>query len=163
MAKIQKSIEIEAPLREVYDFFTNPENLPEVWPSLVEVSNIAWGAEGADSFDWVYKMAGIRFHGRSETRERKPYEKVVFQNKSGIPSTFIYSYSKRDGNCWLTMEVDYEIPGKVLSKLAEPFVRRLNEHEADVLLENLKARMELTGEAAAKKRRAPSARPEPRA
>jgi carbon monoxide dehydrogenase subunit G len=35
----------------------------------------------------------------------------------------------------------YEIPGRVLSRVAEPFVRRYNERELRTLLENLQTRL----------------------
>lgn len=40
------------------------------------------------------------------------------------------------------MHAEYIVPGAVLGKLAEPFVVRLNEHEAETVLGNLKARLE---------------------
>ena len=41
------------------------------------------------------------------------------------------------------MKTEYEIPQKLLGKLAEPFVRKLNEREADTFLANLKDRVEI--------------------
>ena len=159
MVQIKKSIEIDAPVEEVFEFFSNPENLPEVWPSMVEVSNVDHGPDGHRGFDWVYKMAGIRFRGHSETLEWKENERVVSRNKEGIKSTFTYDYEGIDDRTRLTVSVEYEIPNKVLAKLAGPFVRRINEHEAEVLLENLKARMELTGQEAEEPRYKPETRP----
>jgi hypothetical protein len=38
--------------------------------------------------------------------------------------------------------MEYTVPIPLLGKLAEAFIRRLNENEMDVVLSNLKARME---------------------
>jgi carbon monoxide dehydrogenase subunit G len=46
----------------------------------------------------------------------------------------------------VTYTGDYELPGKVLAKVAEPFVQRYNEREVSTLLANLKTRLK-TGEA----------------
>jgi hypothetical protein len=38
--------------------------------------------------------------------------------------------------------VEYSIPGAAVGRLAEPVIHKMNEHEADTILANLKARME---------------------
>ena len=142
MPHISKSIEINAPVSEVFAFMARPEHLPEIWPSMLEVSNLEVQPDGAASYDWVYKMAGMRFHGHSETIEHQTDRLVVMKNETGIPSTFRWSYQGRDDTTQVTVEIDYEIPGAVLGRLAEPFIRKLNEREADTLLVNLKTRLE---------------------
>jgi len=145
MEKIRKSIAIESAPSKVFDYLTEPAHYLEIWPSMVEVSNPKTSPDGAHSFDWIYKMAGMRFHGHSETVEveRPRFRKV--RNASGIPSTFQWTFAPRGSMTDLTLEVDYEIPGALLGKLAAPFLRRLNEREAETLLENLKGRLEVGG------------------
>lgn len=150
MAKISRSIEIDAPVERVYAFMTDPNNMPEVWPSMVEVSNVQTKDDGSHEFDWVYKMAGARFHGHASASEVEKNRRVVSKNASGIPSTFEYTYeSLGSGRSSLKIDCEYEIPGRLLSKLGEPFLKRINEHEAEVLLKNVKARMEMSAEKAA--------------
>lgn len=161
MAHIKKSIEINAPLADVFTYFMNPENLPEIWPSMLEVSKVKMGAGGG--FDWVYKMAGFRFHGHSEILEWEENRRVMSRSKKGILNTFTYSFEGMNGGCRVTVEVEYEIPNKVLSKLAEPIVRRINQHEATALLGNLKSRMELSLEGRAPKVTHTKEAPRPRA
>jgi hypothetical protein len=43
----------------------------------------------------------------------------------------------------VTVQVEYTVPIPLLGKLAEAFIIKQNEHEADVMLANLKARMEV--------------------
>lgn len=143
MAKISKSIDINAPVEQVYDYFTQPENLPTIWPSLVEVSKVQRSADGSHSFDWVYKMAGIRFSGHSQTTEVERNKRVISKNERGIPSTFEYLWEAKGNKTHVTFNVDYTIPGKILSKLAEPIVHRINEREAETLLLNLKDQLEM--------------------
>lgn len=150
MAKIQKSISIKAPLVQVFEYATHPENLPEIWPSMVEVSNVKRTPDGAHSFDWIYKMAGIHFKGHAETIDVKQNARVVVKNETGIPSTFIWTYAGEDGGMKVNLEVDYTLPNRLLEKLAEPFLHRINEREAETLLANLKMRMELGVKATAK-------------
>jgi hypothetical protein len=59
-----------------------------------------------------------------------------------IPATFDYSFKAENGYTKLEVKTEYEIPKTLLGKLAEPFVLKLNEREADTFLANLKDRVE---------------------
>jgi len=142
MAKIEKSIFINASVEKVFDFMLEPTNILEIWPSMLEVKNVQSLPNGGYRYDWVYKMAGMRFEGQTETTEVIQNQRVVAKNESGIPSTFIWTYQPEDGGTRVTVNVDYTIPGAALGKLAEPIIHKMNEHEGETLLANLKARME---------------------
>jgi len=142
MTKIENSIMIHAPVEKVFDFMSKPENLPGIWPSLQEVRNVQPLPNGGYSYDWTYKMAGIRFDGRAEWIEFIKNERIVDKNESSIPSTFIWIFQEKEGVTQVTLKVDYTIPGSVTSKLAEPIIHKMNEHEAITVLANLKACME---------------------
>lgn len=143
MARIRKTVSINAPVNVVWDYLTHPENLPEIWPSMIEVSNVKRRDDGSHSFDWVYKMAGMRFKGHSDTTEIEKNARIVVKNQDGIPSTFTWTYSGEDGGTKLVMEVDYTLPSKLLDKLASPFLERINEREAETVLANAKERLEI--------------------
>lgn len=143
MTTIRKSITIHAPVDQVFAYVNDPEHLPEIWPSMVEVKNAKHTPDGAHSFDWTYKMAGLRFHGHSDTIDTKPNDHVVVKNEGGIPSTFRWNYLGKGTDTTVSLEVEYDIPGSALNKLARPFLTKINEREAEHLLENLKSRMEL--------------------
>lgn len=143
MAKLQKSIQISAPVEKVFDYLQDPENLPEIWPSLVEVKNIQRTSGGEfSSYKWTYKMAGMRFQGTTDITESIPNQRAVFKESGGIQGTHIMTFESQEGGMLLTVDVEYIIPIPLLGKLAEPFILRQNENEADTFLANLKARME---------------------
>jgi uncharacterized membrane protein len=142
MAKIEKTILINAPVERVFEFMSKPENLPEIWPSLQEVRNVQSLPNGGYCYDWTYKMAGVHFDGKAEWTEFVKNQRIINKNESGIPSTFTWSYQAEDSGTRVTVNVDYTIPGAVLGKLAEPIIHKMNEHEAETVLANLKARME---------------------
>ncbi len=143
MATIKKTITINAPAEKVFAYMTDPTNLPEIWPSLVEVKDVKQLPEGVGSgYRWVYKMAGMRFEGTTEVTEYVPNQRIVVRDKGGIETTRTTTFQPEDGGTRLTAEAEYTIPVPVLGKLAEAFVLKLNEHEAETLLANLKARME---------------------
>jgi uncharacterized membrane protein len=156
MAKVSKSVRIETPVERVYQYLNDPQNLPEIWPSLMEVSNVEAKPDGRHSYDWVYKMAGLNFKGHSDTSELEAGKHVVIKNEKGIPSTFDWRYESDGAGTKVTLAVDYTLPNKLLDKLAAPFIERLNEQEAETLLKNAKARLELGEKTGAQK---PAAQP----
>lgn len=143
MEKITKSAFIEVPPARVFDYLTDATHLPEIWPSMVEVSRVQTRPSGEQEFDWTYKMAGVKFHGHTQTLQVERDRLRVMKNASGIPSTFRWAFEPKDRGTELKLEVEYEIPENLLARLAVPFLRRLNEREADTLVHNLKERMEL--------------------
>lgn len=142
MAIIKKTVYINAPVEKVFNFLIKSENLPEIWPSMVNVSNIKGSPSDQLSFDWEYKMAGIHFNGHSQSKDVIINKHVVMENDKGIPSTFTWDYHDEGGKTKLDLQVDYTFPKSVVNKLAENVVAKLNEHEAETLLDNLKTCME---------------------
>ena len=143
MAKIERNIHIDAPVEKIFGYMLDPANLPEIWPSMVEVKDVKRMPEHVGTtYNWVYKMAGMRFEGSTQVIESSVNRHVVVKSKGGIPSTFTWFYQNDSGKTKLTVEVEYSIPMPLLGKLAEAIIVKQNEHEADVLLANLKSRME---------------------
>ena len=142
MAKFQKSITINAPVEKVFSYLSDPKNLPEIWPSMVEIKDVKPSPAGGYNFGWVYKMAGMRFDGASETTEQITNQRTVTKSTKGIESHFVWAYKPENGGTKLTVDIEYKVPIPLLGKLAEAFIIKQNEQEADTLLANLKARME---------------------
>ena len=139
MATIRRTTSIRAPVDRVFDYVAEPTHLPEIWPSLVAVRNIQRQANGS-SFDWDYKLLGMRIHGHSDPVELVPNQRLVSRSVKGIPNTFRWLYETRGDDTVVTLEVDYQVP--MLGRIAEGVVGKLNEREAETLLGNLKRKLE---------------------
>lgn len=142
VAKLSKSITINVPPEKVFAYVNEPVNLVEVWPSLEEAKDVRPTPNGGHSFRWVYKMAGMRFEGTSENTEVVANQRLVSRSKGGIDSTITWLFRPEAGATKVTVETDYTVPIPLLGKLAETFIVRANEHEAETILANLKDRME---------------------
>ena len=142
MAKVEKTITINAPIEKVFGYVEEPTNLPEIWPSLVEAKDVQRLPNGGTSFRWVYKMAGVRFEGTSEDTDYVANQRVVSKTKGGIESTVTWTFQPEAGGTKVTYEAEYTVPIPLLGKLAEAFIVKQNEREAELILANLKARME---------------------
>ncbi len=143
MHKISRTLEIKAPAQRVYDYLTQPTNLPHIWPNLMAASNVVSRDGGASDFDWVFKMAGVQLKGHSTAEEAQPGKFIRYRNEGGIPSTFRWTFQGLDGGkTRLGVEVEYTIPTPVIGKLAEALVAKINERDLDTMLGNLKDVME---------------------
>ena len=143
MATIERSITIKVPPEKVFDYFVDPTHLPEFWPSMIEVKDIKPLPNGGHRYHWLYKMAGVKFEGDTETVELVKNEKLVSKVEGGIESRFDWQFKPENGFTRMTVKADFKVPPTLLGKLKEPFLVKLNEHEAEILLANLKDRMEL--------------------
>ena len=142
MKQIKKNVRINAPVARVYEYLTQPTNFLEIWPSMIEVTNVTRSADGSHSFDWVYKMAGMRFNGHSETASVSKNRSVETHTTKGIKNTFRWVFDSKDDTTEIHLQVEYELPIPLLGKLAESFLVKVNERECETLLHNLKERME---------------------
>ena len=142
MARVERSVRISTPVEKVFEYVSDPTNLAEIWPSFIEAKNVEKVTTGGYEFGWVYKMAGIRFEGSSTPTEWAANRRIVYRNTGNIPGTITWTFESEKGATKVTFQSEYTVPGPLLGKLAEAFILRQNEHEAEALLANLKARME---------------------
>jgi uncharacterized membrane protein len=108
----------------------------------MEVSDITDLPGGGKHYHWAYKMAGIRFEGETDETEVIRNKKVVAKSQTGIESTITWLFEDHGDDTDVTVEAEYTIPVPVLGKLAEHVAVKLNEHEADAALSNLKTQIE---------------------
>jgi uncharacterized protein YndB with AHSA1/START domain len=141
MATVKKTIAIKAPVEKVFGFVSEPTHLPEIWPSLMEVTDVKRLPNGGTKNRWVYKMAGVRLKGTSEDVEHVMNQRLVSKTEGGTKSTQTWTFQPEGGETKVTFEVEYTMPIPVLGKLAEAVIVKMNEHEGDLVLANLKARM----------------------
>ena len=135
MAKLEKRIVINAPPEKIFEYINAPTNLPEVWPSMIEAKDVQPLDNGGNRFRWVYKMAGMRFEGTSEDVECVANERVISETKGGIESTIVWTFQPQAGGTEVIFGGEYIVPIPLLGKLAEAFIVRQNEQEADLLVE----------------------------
>ena len=142
MAKVDKEVWIESPIENIFGYISNPSNLPEVWPSLMDIKDIKSLPNGGYSCRWLYKMLGMRFQGFAEYTQIVPNKFFVVETKGGINSTISWTVRSRENKTRVTLTIDYKVPVPVLGKLAEIIVLNMNDHEGDLIMTNLQTRLE---------------------
>jgi uncharacterized protein YndB with AHSA1/START domain len=140
MAIIGEAVTVNAPVEKIFNYISKPNNLPEFWPSLVEVTDVQSLPTGGYEARYVYKMAGIRFKGTGEYTEIVPNKSIVIVTKGGINSVLTWTFRSKANITRVTLTIDYKIPIPLLGKLAEPLIEKMNEQELTLMLANLRAR-----------------------
>jgi len=140
MAKIDKEVWVEAPIEKVFDYISEPSNLPEFWPSLIELIDVQSLPNGGYSARWGYKMLGIRFEGKGDYTRINPYHWIVIKTTGGISSTITWTFRSKENRTRVTLTIEYKIPVPLLGKLAEAIIVKMNEQEGDLIMANLRTR-----------------------
>ena len=144
MKMITRDIQVNTSVDRVFDFLADPNNLPEIWPNVVEVKNVKkTKADNNYTFNWTYKMSGLPFEGKCETIEYTPNQQIVFQCTKGLEARIHWKFQPAVSATHLTLRFEYEIPASLLKRLKDDIVVRENEHEVDAMLQNVKSRLEL--------------------
>ena len=141
MATITKSVFIAAPVEKVFAYMDDPMNTVGMMVGMADVRNVK-DKNGSKSFDWTYKMGGMKFDGSSETIERIPNKHLTVVGKGGIDSKFLWDFVPENGGTRATVQIDYKVPVPVLGKLAEGVITRQNDKDTDTMMANLKAKVE---------------------
>jgi len=143
MARVERSITINAPVEKVFAYMADPMSEPEWLPGAVEVKDVTLTEEGVGShYRSVYKLLGLLFESETTTLEYIPNQRIVTQSKGGIVSTWTYTFEPHDGGTKANVVVEFTVPIPVLGKVAEALALKQIEREADLAVANVKAIME---------------------
>jgi uncharacterized protein YndB with AHSA1/START domain len=143
MPKVERTITINAPVKKVFGYVDDPSHLPEFWPSMFEVKDVKTLPGGGHRFMWFYNFAGKRAQGTTESSEYVPYERIVDMAKGDVEGTITWSFYGENGTTEVKFEADYQAPQKFFPVSEQGFITRRNEFEAETLLANLKAKLEV--------------------
>ena len=147
MAKLERTIEIDAPPEEVYDVLTDPNCLGE-WVTIQE--ELEEAPEGrdlkpGDTLRQRMKVAGKRFKLSWRVIEAERPSRVVWEGEGpmGSKAKAVYELAENgDGGTSFSYMNQYDLPGGFAGKLAGRAVVKASGGEADKSLERLKALVE---------------------
>lgn len=147
MVKVSQTIQVDRPLDEVFAYLDEPENHAEITPSLSEAETVEKLDNGGKRARYVYRMAGIAREGHLTETVHEENSRMTFELSGGITGEIDISFASVDGGTEVTYGAEYDLPGRVLAAVAEPFARRYNQRELETTLENLKTRLETESQA----------------
>ncbi len=144
MVTVSESIYIHASPATVFNYLDDPYNHVEVTPSLVEVRNVKRLDNGGKRADHTYRMAGVSLDGEIIEMIHEAPTRLNFELQGQLDAEIDIGLSPERSGTRVSYAATYELPGRVLSRVAEPFVRRYNHRELRTALENLRDRLEVT-------------------
>lgn len=148
MTKISRSVVVEAGQERCFDFIADPSLAPLFISSLYSITPIKVEPRGVGNrWGFEYDMFGVPLRGESECIEYERPSKYVWRSVPGasaIDTVFSYAFAPDGDDTRVELEVEYETPKSVLAgKISDKLiVERMNEHEADAAISNLKVVLE---------------------
>ena len=142
MITVSDSIEIDATPTAVFEYLDDPQHHYEITPSLSRVENVEGLDNGGKRLDHTYTLGGIDLDGSLVQTVHEPPTRMVFEMTGRLQGELELEIVEENGGTRVTYSAGYDLPGTVIERLAEPFVRRYNEREIKTVLTNLKSRLE---------------------
>ena len=111
MAKIEKSIDLDVPVREAYNQWTQFETFPQFMDGVESVRQ-----EGDTHLHWVAQIAGRRQEWDAEITEQTPDQRIAWTSTTGDRNAGAVDFHRVDDNVTrITLTMDIEPSGAVES------------------------------------------------
>lgn len=139
-SRISRKIKINAPASKVFDYVSSPKNWTHYVTSLIDIRNLSTAeVSSGTAFEWTYRMLGINLYGRGKVVEFQRDKKFAMEMEGSLPLRETFLFDGDSKSTTLTVEIRYDVPGKVLGVIANRLViERLNVKEAVAVLNKVK-------------------------
>ena len=141
MAKITKSIIINAPVEKVFEYLNDPMNMLEWHPSVIGIRDVTGRGEN-QKWTWDYQLMGFTFTGEVQVVSSVVNTQRTIKSTGDIESTRNWRLRREAGGTRLDYELEYTIPTPVIGKIGELLAIQRSERVVDMALANVKERME---------------------
>jgi coenzyme Q-binding protein COQ10 len=143
MAKVERSILINAPTETIDQIALDASRLPEWYVGVEDTKPDDLYPEVDGRVLLVYKAAGVTFNLALTVQELVRGDHISYQMTGMMIGTQEWGYTPEGSRTRLTALVEYEMPGGALGKIADKLVvERMNAKNLEQSLENLKALVE---------------------
>jgi Polyketide cyclase / dehydrase and lipid transport. len=142
MVTVSDSIAIDAPPETVFEYLDEPANHRAITPAITGISNVEPLDNGGKELDFSYRLVAITVDGHLVQTEHEPPRCHRFEMDGGLKGELTFDITADSDGSQVSYTADYTVPGQVIAKVVEPFVRRYNRGELRSTLANLKAEIE---------------------
>jgi len=142
MVTVSDGIAIDAPPETVFAYLDEPANHRTITPAITSIADVEPLDNGGKELDFTYRMVAIEIDGHLVQTEHEPPSRHRFEMDGGLEGELRFDIEADGDGSWVTYTAEYTIPGQVIAKVVEPFVRRYNKGELESTLANLKAKIE---------------------
>ena len=142
MVSVADDIVIDASPEAVFDYLDQPANHRAITPAISAISNVEPLDNGGKELDFTYRLVAVPLSGHLVQTIHEPPHRHRFEMTGGLSGELGFEIESVDDGSRVTYSAEYAVPGHVISRVVEPFVRRYNESELESTLANLKAALE---------------------
>jgi uncharacterized membrane protein len=131
MSHVDHEITINVPVEKVYAALLDVDRAPEWMVNLEEIRNVT-GRNQGDSFEWTFKMTGMKFRGKTIFAIVEPNKRLREEGSGDLTNTWDWSLAPASANSTnIQVGIEYTVPGgKILGGIADKlFVERQNEKD----------------------------------
>jgi carbon monoxide dehydrogenase subunit G len=141
MVSVADDSVIDATPERVFEFLDEPANHRTITPAISEISNVEPLDNGGKELDFTYRLVAVPVSGHLvQTVHDRPHQHR-FAMEGGLSGEFGFEIETVDGGSRVTYSATYSIPGHIISRVVEPFVRRYNRSELEATLANLESEL----------------------
>ena len=105
---VEKSIEVDLPVRTVYDQWTQFAEFPQFMGGVTSVTQL-----GGDRMLWVAEIAGVRRQWEARVLEQVPDQKVAWAATEGATNAGAVTFTDLGGRTGVHLHLEYEPEGLV--------------------------------------------------
>jgi uncharacterized protein YndB with AHSA1/START domain len=151
MAKLSRSIKIEAPVGKVFDFAADIGKFWTSWPEEVAVRDVELTPDGVGTSARLFThFFAIHMEGTMEYTEFVPNERIVAKTHFlGESPTWVFTFEPADGGTKMTAEGEWHVKVPAVGKRLEGMMAKGHEEGLESLLATVKSRVEAEVAAAA--------------
>lgn len=144
MTHVRRAAVVDASAETCFDYIADPTLAPLFLSSLYSITPIEVEPRGiGNTWGWEYDLFGVTLKGTSECVEFERPTKYVWKATTGIETVWTYTFEEVSDCTAVELDVEYKLTDDMLGKLADAAViERLNEHEADAAVRNLRIILE---------------------
>lgn len=118
MPRIEERIHVNAPVEQVYNFWTNFESFPRFMENVDEVIRT-----GPKTMHWKAHVMGVPVEWDAEIIELRPNERVAWQSVSGTGNSGEITFTRVDQGTDVYVILDYAPPAGSVGAALDQFTR----------------------------------------
>jgi uncharacterized membrane protein len=114
MAHVEKTIEVQKPIDQVYAQWTQFEDFPHFMENVEEVRQL-----DDKHLEWKAKVAGTERKWKAEIIEQKPNQVIAWRSTTGDKNDGKVEFQPIDGRTMVKLALDYEPPAGVAGTVGD--------------------------------------------
>ncbi|MBI2864410.1 MAG: SRPBCC family protein [Chloroflexi bacterium] len=136
MPRIEERIHVDAPIDQVYRFWTNFESFPRFMENVDQVK-----MTGPKTLHWKAHIAGTPVEWDAEITELKPSEKVAWRSTTGTGNSGEVTFARADTGTDVHVILEYTPPAGAVGATLDQFARA-TERNVEEDLQNFRRMVE---------------------